>query len=67
LTADESASLQVKATRDETTIDAMLDTKIDQYLADVARDNGSDLESRFTKIMAEKSDADKEAMIAASV
>jgi len=45
----------------------MLDTKIDQYLADVARDNGSDLESRFTKIMAEKSDADKEAMIAASV
>lgn len=50
LTAEEEAALQAKADRDETTITEMLDTKIAQYLEDVARDNNADAE----RLLAEK-------------
>ena len=53
LTAAEEAALQSKADRDKTTITAMLDAKIDQYLGDVARDNGTDTMSKVTAAIAD--------------
>lgn len=66
LTAEEEASLQAKADRDETTIQAMLDTKIDQYLKAVATDNNADAE----RMLAEKLSAmtpEEKAALAASL
>lgn len=64
LTAAEQASLQSKADRDKTTIVEMLDAKIAQYLADVARDNGTDIDSRLATKINALDDAGKEALVA---
>ena len=63
LTIAEQASLQTKADRDKTTIQAMLDTKVAQYLADVARDNGQDVDTEIAKRLAIKTAIEKAALL----
>ena len=63
LTAAEQQSLQSKADRDKTTIKMMLDTKVDQYLADVARDNGTDVDAQIAKRLAAKTEAEKATLV----
>ena len=62
LTAEEEASLQAKADRDKTTIAAMLDTKIAQYLDDVARDNNADAERLLAEKLAAMTPSQKAAL-----
>ena len=63
LTPAEQQSLQSKADRDKTTIQAMLDAKIGQYLTDVARDNGMDVDTQIAVKLAAKTLAQKEALL----
>ena len=43
---------------------AMLDTKLDQYLADVRREAGQDVDAEIAKKLAAKTDAEKQAVLA---
>lgn len=62
LTAEEVASLQAKADRDVTTIQAMLDTKIGQYLEAVAADNNADAERMLSEKLAAMTPEQKAAL-----
>lgn len=62
LTAEEVASLQAKADRDETTITEMLDTKIAQYLEAVAVDNNADAERMLAEKLAAMTPEQKAAL-----
>jgi len=64
LTAEEESELQTKADRDGTTITAMLDTKIAQYIEDVKRDNGTAVEAALAKKLAEMTPEQKAALAA---
>ena len=64
LTPAEQMSLRLKADRDKTTITEMLDAKIAQYLVDVERDNGTDVNTRLAKKLEPLTDAQKEALVA---
>ena len=63
LTLAEQQSLQSKADRDKTTIQAMLDTKVAQYLADVERDNGQNVDAEIAKRLAIKTQIEKAALL----
>jgi hypothetical protein len=62
LTTTEESLLLLKATKDKTTIVAMLDTKIAQYLLDVSRDVGRD---DLSEVMSEIADPVKLARVKA--
>lgn len=64
LTTEEEGELKAKADRDETTITAMLDTKIAQYLEDVKRDNGTAAEVILAKKLAELTPEQRAALAA---
>ena len=63
LTPAEEVMLQSKAAKDKTTIEAMLDTKLDQYLTDVRREAGQDVDSEIAKKLATKTDSEKSAFL----
>ena len=63
LTAAEQTSLQSKADRDGTTISDMLDAKIAQFLVDVNRDNGLDVDTQIAKKLSVKTLAEKESLL----
>ena len=63
LTLAEETVLQAKADKDKTTIKTMLDTKVDQYLADVRREAGQDVDAEIAKRLATKTDVEKQAIL----
>lgn len=62
LTAEEETALQTKADRDGTTITAMLDTKIAQYLVLVDADNNAEAERLLAVKLAAMTPAQKAAL-----
>lgn len=64
LTLDEENLLLSKAAKDKTTVQAMLDTKLDQYLTDVRREAGRDVDTEITKKLATKTTVEKETLLA---
>ena len=63
LTQAEESLLLSKATKDKTTLQAMLDVKIGQYLADVRREAGQDVDAEIAKKLALKTDVEKAALL----
>lgn len=66
LTAEEESAIQTKADRDGTTITAMLDTKIAQYLEAVEADNNADAERLLSQKLSVMTPEQK-AVLAASL
>ena len=56
--------LEAKATRDGTTVQAMIDTKVAQYIVDVRREIGEDVDAEIQKRLEGKTLAEKAAILA---
>ena len=63
LTLAEENLLLSKAAKDKTTLRAMLDVKIGQYLDDVRREAGQDVDAEIAKKLAGKSMAEKQVIL----
>ena len=63
LTLAEESWLSSKAAKDKTSIQAMLDVKIGQYLDDVRRESGQDVDAEIAKRLAGKSMAEKQVIL----
>ena len=63
LSLSEENLLSSKASKDKTTVQAMLDVKIGQYLADVRREAGQDVDAEIAKKLAGKSMAEKQVIL----
>ena len=63
LTLAEENLLSSKAVRDKTTIQAIQDVKFGQYLDDVRREAGQDVDAEIAKRLAGKSMAEKQVIL----
>lgn len=54
--------LTAKAAKDKATVDDMLATVINRYLADVKREAGADVDTNIAKKLAEMTDAQKQSL-----
>ena len=55
--------LEAKATRDGTTVQSMIDKKVEQFVADVRREIGQDVDAEIQKKLEGKSLAEKAAIL----